>query len=161
MPQKHALSIDGHREIISAFRNADTELNRLGRGYLKNLSDYGVNQSHKHLLSAGAVDTMLLLDSISYDIQQRSRGINSTIQPKGKAAKYAAPVETGSKPHWPPIAALEGWAQRHGIPAYLVARKIALEGTEPTHFWINTFEDLDDEVQNTLDDFSQDILNKL
>jgi len=39
--------------------------------------------------------------------------------------------ERGRPPgRMPPVKALEGWANRRGIPAYLVARKIGLEGTE-------------------------------
>lgn len=34
-----------------------------------------------------------------------------------------------TKPHWPPISAISGWAQRKGINPYLVARAIAKKGT--------------------------------
>ena len=34
-----------------------------------------------------------------------------------------------TKPHWPPLAAVAGWAARHGMNPYLVARAIALRGT--------------------------------
>lgn len=50
---------------------------------------------------------------------------------------YAAPVETGSKPHFPPVAPLTDWVERKlglkgaeakGV-AFAIARKIAKEGT--------------------------------
>ena len=34
-----------------------------------------------------------------------------------------------TKPHWPPFKALTGWADRHGIPVYLVAKSISEKGT--------------------------------
>ena len=44
-------------------------------------------------------------------------------------APYASAVEYGTPPHTPPLDALEGWAQRHGIPAFLVQRAIKERGT--------------------------------
>jgi len=48
--------------------------------------------------------------------------------------KYAGWVDQGTRPHWPPPGALRGWARRHGIPEFLVQRKIAREGTPATHY---------------------------
>lgn len=156
-----SIRVEGHEEIINAFRNAGTTINLAGRGFLKNLSDYGVNQAHTHILSAGAVDLGELIGGIHYNIQQTGNGLQSTIRPSEAADKYAAAVEYGSRPHWPPIDALEGWASRHGIPAFLVARKIAMEGTEPRYFWRDTFEDLNKEVDSQLPDFADELARKL
>jgi hypothetical protein len=41
---------------------------------------------------------------------------------------YAAPQELGTKPFWPPVSALETWARRHGMVAFLVARAISRRG---------------------------------
>lgn len=35
----------------------------------------------------------------------------------GSGQPYAKAVEFGSRPHWPPISALQPWARRHGFPA--------------------------------------------
>ncbi len=48
--------------------------------------------------------------------------------------KYALFVHEGTRPHFPPIDAIEPWARRHGIPAFLVARSIARKGTKPKPF---------------------------
>ena len=58
--------------------------------------------------------------------------VGTTLQPH-----YAPDVEYGTRPHWPPISAIQGWADRHGIPAFLVARKIARFGTQG-HFMFRT-----------------------
>lgn len=51
------------------------------------------------------------------------------------AAPYAVFTHEGTRPHWPPIQALEKWAKRHGIPSpFLVARAIALHGTKAHPF---------------------------
>ena len=44
--------------------------------------------------------------------------------------------EDDTRPHWPPWGPdtpLHLWAMQHGIPPFLVARKIAREGTEGNH----------------------------
>jgi len=57
------------------------------------------------------------------------------------AKKPAGWVDWGTKPHWPPVKALQGWARRHGIPAFLVARKIAKDGTERTDWFGGAIKD--------------------
>lgn len=52
----------------------------------------------------------------------------------GPSARYGLYVETGTRPHWPPRAPLEGWARRHGIPVFLVQRAIARRGTRAQPF---------------------------
>lgn len=57
----------------------------------------------------------------------------------GANEKYAPFVEFGTRPHWPPLRALQPWARRHGFPpgkpgAFLVARAIAARGTKAHPF---------------------------
>lgn len=48
----------------------------------------------------------------------------------GPNLPYGEFVETGTRPHFPPPAALDGWAKRHGFPnGFVVARMIARKGT--------------------------------
>lgn len=57
-------------------------------------------------------------------------------------AIYAAAVEKGSKPHFPPTSALEGWARRHGMEGleFLIARAISKRGTPPRPFLFPAWE---------------------
>ena len=51
----------------------------------------------------------------------------------GPNAEHGPFVEMGTRPHFPPPAALEGWARRHGFGpggGFLVAKKIAATGTK-------------------------------
>lgn len=55
----------------------------------------------------------------------------------GYTARYAAAVEKGTKPHYPPIGPLLDWARRvlgDESAAYAVQRKIAEKGTDPQPF---------------------------
>jgi hypothetical protein len=56
----------------------------------------------------------------------------------GSNLEYMKALEFGSKPHFPPLSALQPWARRHGFPAgnagaFLVARAIAARGTKAHH----------------------------
>ncbi len=77
------------------------------------------------------VDTGRLRASITPSVAQMGDMVEGVV---GSNVKYAPWVELGTKPHWPPIAALEVWARRHGTEAFLVARAIAKRGTKAHKF---------------------------
>ncbi|WOI85993.1 HK97 gp10 family phage protein [Rhodococcus qingshengii] len=61
-------------------------------------------------------------------------GLTGTV---GPTAKYALPLETGSRPHWVSIkngSSLKKWADIKGIPARAVQLSIARKGTKPHPF---------------------------
>jgi hypothetical protein len=68
----------------------------------------------------------------------RSRNVTIFSKLMGKLenrAPYAIFVHEGTKPHFPPLHAIERWANRHGIPPFLVARAIARKGTKGKPFY--------------------------
>jgi HK97 gp10 family phage protein len=73
------------------------------------------------------VDTGNLRRSITHDVSAQAGGVVGRV---GTNVPYARYVEEGTSPHWPPVSALAGWAGRHGIPAFLVARAISRRGTK-------------------------------
>ena len=58
----------------------------------------------------------------------------------GSNVDYAPYVELGTKPHFPPLAALEVWAARHGTTARAVAMAIARRGTKAVKYLQNAVE---------------------
>ena len=73
------------------------------------------------------VDTGRLRASITHKVEPFRAWVGTNVT-------YAPFVELGSRPHWPPLAAMQPWARRHGFPAgrqgaFLVARAIARRGT--------------------------------
>lgn len=64
-------------------------------------------------------------------------------------APYAVYVHEGTRPHFPPIDAITPWANRHGIPPFLLARSIARKGTKAQPF----FRDSIEESQDAIDGF--------
>jgi hypothetical protein len=67
-------------------------------------------------------------------------------------ANYARFVEFGTKPHFPPTHALEGWGKRHGIAPFLVARKIARRGTRPKLMFSLALQELNGKVSGMVAD---------
>lgn len=57
--------------------------------------------------------------------------------------EHAIFVHEGTRPHWPPFAAVARWASRHGFPGpYLVAKAIALNGTKSVPFLWNALSEV-------------------
>jgi len=76
-------------------------------------------------------------------------GYSTAVTPK---ADYALAVHEGSRPHWPPIRSLEGWARRHGFEsAYPIARAISKRGTKPNRFMDRAVDKGKDDVQREFD----------
>ena len=55
--------------------------------------------------------------------------------------EYAQWVNDGTKPHMPPISAIEGWCKRKGLEPWAVAMNIKKYGTKP-HQFIPTANDI-------------------
>lgn len=64
-------------------------------------------------------------------IRENSRRLEAAV---GSSKRYAIFVHGGTRPHWPPLSAIEPWARRHGVDPFLVARAIALKGTRAQPF---------------------------
>lgn len=84
------------------------------------------------------VDTGRLRASITPDVRMAG---NDVIGVVGSNVIHAPFMELGTRPHWPPISALETWARRHGMNAYVVARAIARRGLKARRYLQRAFED--------------------
>lgn len=83
------------------------------------------------------VDTGRLRASLMPEVRMEKESIVGVV---GSNVTYAPYMEFGTRPHWPPIAALETWARRHGRSAYYVAKLISERGLAPRKFLQNAFE---------------------
>lgn len=81
-------------------------------------------------------DTGRLQNSITHSIS--GNGLEGKV---GPSVAYGLYVEMGRRPgKMPPISAVEGWARRHGINPFLVARAIGRKGIKAQPFLIPAFE---------------------
>ena len=81
-------------------------------------------------------DTRRLMNSITHRQRQQGRSLVGQV---GPSARYGLYVERGSRPHFPPVAALAGWARRHGVSPYAVQRAISRRGTRARPFLAPAF----------------------
>lgn len=103
------------------------------------------------------VDTGRLRGSITPDV--RLQGFQ-TIGVVGSNVLYAPYMELGTKPHWPPISAVEVWARRHGMNPFLVARAIARKGTKPRRYLESAFAQNENQIIAILGKVVAEIVNE-
>jgi HK97 gp10 family phage protein len=128
------VSVSGHREAAAAIRRlAQIAPERLKQEV--NASAIAIQAEARRRIP---VDTGIARSEIL--IKFTFGGLAAEI---GAHSKYGIYLEFGTRPHWPPIAPLEEWARRHGMPpgtGYLIARKIARTGTPAVPFLFPAYE---------------------
>lgn len=102
------------------------------------------------------VDTGRLRSSITPDVRQEGFNVLGVV---GSNVLYAPYMETGTRPHWPPTSALEVWARRHGVDAFLVARAISKRGTKGHRYLQGAFEKNTDKIKAILGGAVEGIIN--
>lgn len=87
-------------------------------------------EAKRNITDIPAVDTGKTRASIHY--RSADGGLTAEVAASGVVPMV---IEFGSAPHFPPIAPLEAWAHRHGMPpgtGFAIAQAIARRGT-PAH----------------------------
>lgn len=96
----------------------------------------------KRLITSGyykpAVDTGRMRMSVTNEIVSFTP--NKAEGKYGTNVDYAIYVHEGTDPHFPPLDAIQEWARLHNIPAFLVAKKLAEEGTKARPFATDALE---------------------
>ena len=101
----------------------------MSRGPAKEFVSRSAQFLRGEIVKRTPVDTGRLRSSIAVRLQDE--GLTAIV---GSNVQYAPHVEFGTRPHWPPMSAMQPWASRHGFPAgkkgaFLVARAISRKGT--------------------------------
>jgi hypothetical protein len=105
----------------------------------------------------GGVDIGVTRASVTPEVRTHGRVVEGVV---GSNRISAAVQETGSRPHWPPLAALETWARRHGTTAYVVARAIARRGNIARRQFSRAFDDNADKIAKLVGDVVGKIVSK-
>ncbi len=103
------------------------------------------------------VDTGRLANSINAEVDRASIPGWGQFGPN---VDYARAVHDGSRPHWPPIAPLIRWGQRHGVNPYALQRAIARRGTKPNPFLDRAWKRLQPLVPGFLGQLGRDIADR-
>lgn len=124
MSNSFTVEIKGLKELLETEdKIVASKRKKVGQLVLRRAMDIRTNAIEK-LKSMKAWSSGLLAGSILVEVTEDK--LTAEI---GPTQPYGPYVEFGTQPHWPPLDALEDWARKHGIPAFLVARAIARRGT--------------------------------
>lgn len=102
-----------------------------------------------------AVATGSLANSITFSLSREVSLSRAVVFAAPPADVYADPVETGSRPHFPPPSALLLWVKKKFNPgsesqalsiAFAVARKIAKRGVQPFRMFARAMATLEPEL---------------
>lgn len=100
------------------------------------------------------VDTGRLRASFSHSLDAAQVPLWARV---GSSVKYAPFVENDTRPHFPPLSAIEGWAHRHGMIPFLVARAISKRGTKGKHMLKRAFEESQQKIKSLLNQMGREI----
>lgn len=87
----------------------------------------------------------------------------------GTPSPYGEPVESGTKPHFPPLDPLQHWVERKlGLDgdaarsvAFLIACKISHHGTEAVHMFKDAFEEYEHKITAMLDEIVDEVVARV
>jgi HK97 gp10 family phage protein len=149
-----AVEIKGLQELQ---RKAEQVVKDLGGAPLLNAMRDSVLMIERDAKILAPVDTGRLRASITPAVRSAVGGIQGVV---GSNVTYAPYQEFGTKPHWPPVSALETWARRHHTSAFLVARSIAMKGTKARKYLQGAIEKNKAAIQRKFEGTIQVIVNK-
>lgn len=153
--------VEGLNEFREGLERSGRTTKRESRLLLEGLGDWAIGRVKAYTLEAGAVDLGELVQGVHRETRIKGTTTTVTVRPSDAADVYAIFVEKGTRPHFPPIRKLQGWADRHGIPVWAVALKIAREGTEPRHMWRDTYNDLSRHIDQPAERFLDKVVRSI
>jgi len=132
---KLSMTASGDKELQKALRKMSDETKaKVKRETLASGLDVK-KAALDNLKGMKAWDTGNLANTI---LVEQSRG-GKTVE-VGPTAPHGPHVEFGTKPHFPPMDALEGWAKRHGMDsAWPICKAISERGTPAQPFLLPAF----------------------
>lgn len=103
------------------------------------------------------VDTGRLRASLTTSIAPMGEAVQGVV---GSNVTYALAQEFGTRPHWPPVGALQPWASRHDMSAFLVARAISRRGLPARRYLGKAVEAAEPRFFRRLDRAMREIVEK-
>ena len=132
---KITVDVIGEKEIAQAMNKLCAEKKRKIKGEVYASAVDVQREAREKLREMGTWDLGNLANTTIVDLI--ASGLIAEI---GPTAPYGPYVEYGTKKHFPPPDALEGWAKRHGFDsAWPICRAIAKRGLKPRPFLFPAF----------------------
>lgn len=150
MPKALEVQIAGLDEMVASFKQAP--------GLFMTVFNKAIKKSIFVLTAAAKMETPVDLGFLRNSMRESFENLIGTLD---NTAPYALFVHEGTKPHFPPLDAITPWANRHGIPPFMVAMSIAAKGTKGVPFFDLAIDAQQLQVQNYFDVAMEDFKNQL
>ncbi len=132
---KTTMTATGHKELQKHLKTASVEKQKRIKAETYASGIDVQKAAVKNLKESGAWDLGTVAYSILVDRVKGGAAVEI-----GPTAPHGPYVEWGTKPHFPPLDALEGWARRHGFDsAWPIAKKISEKGTPAKPFLLPAY----------------------
>jgi len=146
-----SIQIDGLDDLVDSFKKSPSIVRKHGNDAIKkSILTLLANAKKAAPVDRGFLRTSGMVFSFS-DLQ----GLLQNVAP------YAIYVHEGTRPHYVPIGAIQGWADRHGIPAFAVQRSIMRKGTKPRPFFRDSIEESQSDVDKFFSKALENIIKEL
>jgi len=123
---KVKVTLEGMKEVLDEVRYQSIRSDEASKEKIKDCAETIERRTKENLRELKAWDTGHLAGSYTIDIIEGGHAAEV-----GSNLAYALFVEFGTRPHFPPMKALESWARRHGFEsAWPVCKAIAEKGLE-------------------------------
>lgn len=160
----YRFKIEGDKKVRDGMRQLAEDIH--GREAVK-VMERAVLVVERDAKKNAPVDTGRLRSSITHAVQTTSafmprlQGIVGTSVMYAPYQELGTGVFVGESPYFPPPSALAGWARRHGMNPYLVARAIFEKGgLEPQRYLGKALEDNEQKIFEILGDGIQSMIRK-
>lgn len=137
------MKVEGLEQVLSKLRNSEQLYGPPFRDALQKSAIVVENEAKR----LAPVDTGRLRASHHHWLDGGAVPLWAKIGPNASYARY---VHDGTRPHWPPVAAIAGWARRQGIEPFLVARAISKRGTKARPWLKNAVKAVEGDVKQYL-----------
>jgi hypothetical protein len=134
-------------QFLGNVQNTRTSLDDAVDDTLTDLAYFAERGIKEKMTPQHGVDTGETRRSVHSNFVKSIHGSMAKIGPEVETALY---LEEDTDPHWPPIQDLYGWARRHGVSAYAVAKKISIYGTEGLHMVGDTYVEVLERARRTV-----------
>jgi HK97 gp10 family phage protein len=120
--------------------------------------EWATKESGKEILRTEVSEAPHDTGNLQQSVEMQYKPIQVIVGPR---ANYALAIEKGTRPHKVSATALTGWARRHGMNPYLVARAIARKGTKANPFVKRTVEQVAGPINKFFKKALQNIIGQL
>lgn len=139
---KFKVELRGAKEITDLLKRVPKEKEAEIKAEVGDVALKMQARAKAYLRTAPAMDTGNLATSILAEFSPKK--IEAEI---GPTAKYGPYVEFGTKPHFPPMEALEAWARHHGFEsAWPICKAIAERGLRARPYLTPAYDDFEGEL---------------